>query len=408
MYCCTNINTDVIWIGVNDRKTARFENYIPLDAGVTYNSYLILDEKICIIDGVDIGEGQEFFSKIESTIGNASVDYIVVNHVEPDHSGSIKALLKIYPNIKVVGNAKTIAMLNDFGLSLNESQVHIVKEKDVLNLGKHQLTFYMMPMVHWPESMVTYDMTDKLLFSNDAFGSFGALDGAIFDDEVNNEFFEEEMRRYYSNIVGKYGAPVNGILKKLVGLEISCICPSHGLLWRKNIDRVIKKYKRWANMEPEAEGVVIVYGSMYGHTAEMAEILGRELGNRGIQDVIIFDSSKTDHSYIFSKIWKYKGLMVGSCAHNNDIYPKLGQLLHKLENYGLKNRYFGIFGNMMWNGGGVKRINEFAANLPGLEVIGEPIEIKGAVTPLQRDRLIELASMMADKIIADRALQEIV
>ncbi|MCI5725061.1 MAG: FprA family A-type flavoprotein [Fusobacterium gastrosuis] len=402
MYCCTKVNDDVLWIGVNDRKTARFENYIPLDAGVTYNSYLIMDEKICIIDGVDAGEGGEFFSKIEAAIGTKKIDYIVVNHVEPDHSGSIKGLLKIYPEMKVVGNVKTIAMLKDFGLTLKDEQISIVKEKDILDLGKHKLTFYTMPMVHWPESMVTYDLTDKILFSNDAFGSFGALDGAIFDDEVNNEFFEDEMRRYYSNIVGKYGAPVNGIMKKLANVEIKMLAPSHGLLWRKNIDRVLRKYQLWANMEPEKEGVVIVYASMYGHTAEMAEILGRELGNSGIQDVIIYDCSKIDHSYIFSSIWKYKGLMIGSCAHNNAIYPKLEPLLHKLANYGLKNRYLGIFGNMMWNGGGVKGITDFAAGLPGLEVLGEPIEIKGAVTPLQRDKLIELASIMAEKLKADR------
>ncbi|MDO4690626.1 MAG: FprA family A-type flavoprotein [Fusobacterium sp.] len=402
MYCCTKVNDDIIWIGVNDRKTPRFENYIPLDAGVTYNSYLIIDEKICIIDGVEAGEGGEFYSKIEATIGNSKIDYIVVNHVEPDHSGAIKGLVKLYPEIKIVGNVKTIMMLKDLGLNLKDDQVVVVKEKDVLDLGKHKLTFYMMPMVHWPESMSTYDMTDKILFSNDAFGSFGTLDGGIFDDEVNNEFFEDEMRRYYSNIVGKYGAPVNGIMKKLANVEISVIAPAHGLLWRKNIPEVFKKYQLWANMEAEKEGVVILYASMYGHTAEMAEVLGRELGNRGITDVIIYDCSKTDQSYIFSSIWKYKGLMIGSCAHNNDIYPRLQPVLHKLANYGLKNRYLGIFGNMMWNGGGVKGICDFAASLPGLEVLTEPIEAKGAVTPLQRDKLIELASIMAEKLIAER------
>ena len=458
MYCCTKINNDIIWIGVNDRKTERFENYIPLDNGVTYNSYLILDEKICIIDGVEEGENGNFLGKIEAMIGTAPVDYIIVNHVEPDHSGSIKNMLKIYPEIKVVGNAKTIMMLKLLGVDLPDERivvvkekdvldlgkhkltfylmpmVHwpesmatyditdkilfsndafgsfgtlderivVVKEKDVLDLGKHKLTFYLMPMVHWPESMATYDITDKILFSNDAFGSFGTLDGGVFDDEVNTDFFTDEMRRYYSNIVGKFGAPVNAVLKKLSSVEISCICPSHGLIWRKYIKEIIERYQKWANMEPTKEGVVIVYGSMYGHTAEMAEVLGRELGNRGIKDVIIYDSSKTDHSYIFSTIWKYKALILGSCAHNNDIYPKMEPLLHKLENYGLKNRYLGIFGNMMWSGGGVKRIKEFADTLTGLEQVGEPIEIKGHVTPAERDRLIELANLMADKLIADR------
>ena len=402
MYKSTKIKDDIVWIGVNDRKIEKWESHIPLDFGVTYNSYVILDEKICIIDGVEEGENGDFFRKLEATIGDRQVDYIIINHVEPDHSGSIKSLLKMYPNIKVVGNAKSISILKLLDIDIPNDRAVVVKEKDVLDLGKHKLTFYLMPMVHWPESMATYDTTDKILFSNDAFGSFGALDGAIFNDEANLNIFENEMRRYYSNIVGKLGAPVNAILKKLSSVEISCICPSHGLIWRKYIKEIIERYQKWANMEPTKEGVVIVYGSMYGHTAEMAEVLGRELGNRGIKDVIIYDSSKTDHSYIFSTIWKYKALILGSCAHNNDIYPKMEPLLHKLENYGLKNRYLGIFGNMMWSGGGVKRIKEFADTLTGLEQIGEPIEIKGHVTPAERDKLIELANLMADKLIADR------
>ena len=402
MYCCTKINNDIIWIGVNDRKTERFENYIPLDNGVTYNSYLILDEKICIIDGVEEGENGNFLGKIEAMIGTAPVDYIIVNHVEPDHSGSIKNLLKIYPELKVVGNAKTIMMLKLLGVDLPDERIVVVKEKDVLDLGKHKLTFYLMPMVHWPESMATYDTTDKILFSNDAFGSFGALDGAIFNDEANLNIFENEMRRYYSNIVGKLGAPVNAILKKLSSVEISCICPSHGLIWRKDIDKVIKKYQKWANIEAEEEGVVIIYGSMYGHTTEMAEILARQLDERGIKNVQIYDSSKFDISYLFSAIWKYKGLMIGTCTHYNMAFPKIEPLLQKLENYGLKNRYLGIFGNMLWSGGGVKRVKEFADRLTGLEQIGEPVEVKGHVTPIDREKLIELANLMADKLIADR------
>ena len=402
MYCCTKINNDIIWIGVNDRKTERFENYIPLDNGVTYNSYLILDEKICIIDGVEEGENGNFLGKIEAMIGTAPVDYIIVNHVEPDHSGSIKNMLKIYPEIKVVGNAKTIMMLKLLGVDLPDERIVVVKEKDVLDLGKHKLTFYLMPMVHWPESMATYDMTDKILFSNDAFGSFGTLDGGVFDDEVNTDFFTDEMRRYYSNIVGKFGAPVNAVLKKLSSVEISCICPSHGLIWRKDIDKVIKKYQKWANIEAEEEGVVIIYGSMYGHTTEMAEILARQLDERGIKNVQIYDSSKFDISYLFSAIWKYKGLMIGTCTHYNMAFPKIEPLLQKLENYGLKNRYLGIFGNMLWSGGGVKRVKEFADRLTGLEQIGEPVEVKGHVTPVDREKLIELANLMADKLIADR------
>ena len=402
MYKSTKIKDDIVWIGVNDRKIEKWESHIPLDYGVTYNSYVILDEKICIIDGVEEGENGDFFRKLEATIGDRKVDYIIINHVEPDHSGSIKSLLKMYPNIKVVGNAKSISILKLLNIDVPDDRAIVVKEKDILDLGKHKLTFYLMPMVHWPESMATYDTTDKILFSNDAFGSFGALDGAIFNDEANLNIFENEMRRYYSNIVGKLGAPVNAILKKLSSVEISCICPSHGLIWRKNIDEVIEKYQKWANIEAEEEGVVIIYGSMYGHTTEMAEILARQLDERGIKNVQIYDSSKLDISYLFSSIWKYKGLMIGTCTHYNMAFPKIEPLLQKLENYGLKNRYLGIFGNMLWSGGGVKRVKEFAERLTGLEQIGEAIEIKGHVTDSDREKLIELANLMADKLIADR------
>ena len=392
---------DLYYIGVNDRDTNLFENMWPLPEGVAYNSYLIVDEKTALLDTVKITKVNGFIENLKKNLNGRDLDYLIIHHMEPDHSGCYLSVLDVYPNLTFVGNKKAKAMFKDY-LDMEPENFIEVKDGETLSLGKRTLTFVNTPMVHWPESMVSYESTDKILFSQDIFGGFGALNGTIFDDEMNFDFFRDEMRRYYSNIVGKFGAPVNAVLKKLSSLEISCICPSHGLIWRKYIKELIERYQKWANMEPTKEGVVIVYGSMYGHTAEMAEYLGRELGNRGIKDVIIFDSSKTDHSYIFSTIWKYKGLMLGSCAHNNDVYPKMEPLLHKLQNYGLKNRYLGIFGNMMWSGGGVKKIKEFADSLPGLEQIGEPIEIKGHVTPIERDRLIELANLMADKLIADR------
>ena len=402
MYFCTKITNDVTWIGVNDRKTERFENYIPLPYGVTYNSYFIDDEKTCVIDAVEIGSASTLLDKIADCLEGRTLDYIIINHVEPDHSSGLKEVLKIYPDIKVVGNSKTIGMLKAFCLDFPEDNFVTIKEGDILDLGKHKLTFTMMPMVHWPESMTTYDITDKILFSNDAFGSFGALDGGIFDDQVNFDFYEGEMRRYYSNIVGKYGMQVTNVIKKLANIEIKYICPSHGLLWRDDIPKVISLYESWAKFEPQAEGVVIVYGSMYGNTAKMAEILGRKLNCCGIKEVKIYDASKTDHTYIVSEIWKYKGLMIGSCAHNNSVYPKIEPLLHKLENYGLKNRYLGIFGTMMWSGGGVRGIQAFADKLNGIEVVGDPVEVKG--TPKAEDiaRLEVIAEEMAAKLIAER------
>ena len=402
MYCCTKVTNDVSWIGVNDRKTERFENYMPLPYGVAYNSYLISDEKTCVIDAVEFGSSALYIEKVILGLDGKNLDYIVINHVEPDHSSGLKDILRVFPNVKVVGNAKTLGMLRAFNIEFPDENFVTVKEGDILDLGKHKLTFAMIPMVHWPESMVTYDTTEKILFSNDAFGGFGALDGGIFDDEVNFDFYIDEMRRYYANIVGKYGAQVTSAIKKLSGLEIKLICPSHGLIWRKDIAKVVSLYSTWAQLLPEEEGVVIVYGSMYGNTAKMAEIIGRELNAQGIKEVKIYDASKTDHSFIVAEIWKYKGLVIGSCAHNNSVYPKVQPLLHKLENYGLKNRYLGIFGTMMWSGGGVRGIEAFANGLKGIEVIAEPVEVKG--TPKVEDvaRLENIARELAAKLIAER------
>lgn len=402
MYFCTNITDDISWIGVNDRKTERFENYIPLPNGVTYNSYFINDEKTCVIDAVEIGTASVFVDKVFEYLQGRELDYIVINHVEPDHSSGLKEIIRLFPKIKVVGNSKTLGMIQAFSHDFPVENFVTIKEGEILDLGKHKLSFYMMPMVHWPESMVTYCIDEKVLFSNDAFGSFGALDGGIFDDQVNFEFYQSEMRRYYSNIVGKYGVQVVNAIKKLGGLDIKFICPSHGLIWRQDIKKVISLYENWAKFEPECEGVVIVYGSMYGNTARMAEILGKTLSCFGIKEVKIYDASKTDHSFIISEIWKYKGLMIGSCAHNNAVYPKVEPLLNKLQNYGLKNKFIGIFGSMMWSGGGVKGIQTFAESLKGLEIVGESLEIKGAPNPEDIEKLELLAEKMALKICSER------
>lgn len=396
------VTEKVFWIGTNDRKTERFENYLPLPLGVAYNSYLINDEKTCIIDTVDFSMAGLFIEKINGILQGKKLDYIIVNHMEPDHSGALHDVMTYFPEAKVVGNVLTLKMIKAFMPNFDESKFICIKEGDILDLGTHKLTFAMVPMVHWPESMVTYDTTEKILFSNDAFGSFCTLDGGIFDDEINFSFFEDEMRRYYSNIVGKYGQQVLAAIKKLGGLEIKFICPSHGILWRKNVSVVINHFANWASFTPEEEGVVIVYGTLYGTTGKMANIIARELAHNGIKNIKIYDSSKTDHSFIISDIWKYKGLILGSAAHNNDVYPMMQGLLHKLQNYGLKNRYLGIFGNMLWSGGGVRGIKAFADALPGLEVVAEPIEAKGEPTSEDQRKLEELAKVMADKLKAER------
>ncbi|MGL6169285.1 MAG: FprA family A-type flavoprotein [Fusobacteriaceae bacterium] len=396
------ITEKVFWIGTNDRKTERFENYLPLPQGVAYNSYLINDEKTCIIDTVDFSTAGLFIEKINGILKGKPLNYIIVNHMEPDHSGSLSEVMSQFPEAKIIGNVITLKMIKAFIHNFDEKKFICIKEGDTLNLGTHVLTFAMVPMVHWPESMVTYDITDKILFSNDAFGSFGTLDGGIFDDEINFSFYEDEMRRYYANIVGKYGTQVLNAIKKLGALEIKYICPSHGILWRQDVSVVIDLFSKWASFTPEAEGVIIVYGTLYGTTAKMANVIARELSWNGIKNIKIYDASKTDHSYIISDIWKYKGLIIGSAAHNNDVYPALQGLLHKLKNYGLKNRYLGIFGNMLWSGGGVKGIEAFAAALPGIEVIGESVEAKGEPTLEDQIRLENIAKAMAEKLKSER------
>jgi len=397
-----NITNKVYWIGANDRKTERFENYMPLPMGVAYNSYAIVDEKTCLIDTVEFGVEGLFMEKLEKVLAGRDLDYIVVNHMEPDHSGALRDVMMKYPNAKIVGNNKTFPMVKAFFHDADETRFQVIKEGDMLDLGHHKLTFAMVPMVHWPESMVTFDTTENILFSNDAFGSFGALNGGLFDDEVNFDLYEDEMRRYYANIVGKYGMQVQNAIKKLAALDIKYICPSHGILWRKDIARVIRHFDYWSRLEPEAEGVVIVYGSMYGNTAKMANAIATELGKQGIKEIKVYDASKTDHSFIISDIWKYKGLIIGSCSHNNALYPKVQPLLHKLQNYTLKNRYLGIFGNMMWSGGGVRGIEAFSDALNGLEVIADPVEAKGNPTKDDYAKLEEIAKKMADRLKADR------
>ncbi|MGL5051190.1 MAG: FprA family A-type flavoprotein [Fusobacteriaceae bacterium] len=399
MYFCTNVTDTVSWIGVNDRKTERFENYIPLPEGITYNSYFIDDEKTCVVDTVEMSSESSFFDKIEGNLKGRKLDYLIVNHMEPDHSGALSDLMRFYPETKIVGNIKTLDMIKAFIHKFDEDKFYLIKEGDVLDLGYHKLTFAMIPMVHWPESMVTYDLTEKIVFSNDAFGSFKAIDGGVFDDEVDFSIYEDEMRRYYANIVGKFGVQVVNAIKKLSTLEIKYICPSHGIVWRKEISKVIQHFDNWGKFIPDEVGVVIAYGSMYGNTAKMAEALARELLSFGIKNIKVYDVSKTDSSFIISDVWKYKGLMLGSCSHNNALYPKMEPIISKLQNYGLKNRFLGIFGNKLWSGGGVRGIQTFGDALSGIEIVGEAVEAKGNPTESDYIKLRELAKAMAHKIL---------
>ena len=317
--------------------------------------------------------------------------------MEPDHSGSMLALLGAYPDMQIVGNKKTFPFIEGFyGIKKN---FYEVGEGDSIDLGTHKLTFYMTPMVHWPETMMTYDETSKILFSMDAFGGFGSLDGGIFDDEINFEFYEDETRRYYSNIVAKYSAMVQRSLKKLAALDIKIVAPTHGPIWRTHPEKIISLYDKWSRFEAE-KGVVIVYGSMYGNTAKMADYLARVIAENGIKDVKVYDASKTHSSYILSDVWKYKNVVLGSCAYNTKVFSSVEIVLAKLSGAGLKDRYVSVFGNKSWSGGGVSGIDAFVSEI-GWEKIGPSIEATYSPKSEEFEALKALGKEIADRLNAE-------
>jgi flavorubredoxin len=390
-----NLTDDIYFLGVNDRRTSLFENFWPLPTGVTYNSYLIVDEKVCLIDTVDRKFTDDYFERLDDILGERVIDYLVINHVEPDHSGSLKAISEKYPSVIMIGNKKTFPMVENFyGITGNRM---IVDDGDSLDLGRHKLNFHTIPMVHWPESMVTYESTSQILFSNDAFGSFGTLDGGVFDDEINPLVYNDEVIRYFSNIVGKYCPHTQRALTKLEGLTFKQIAPSHGLIWRSQIDWIMEKYQKWSSYTTD-KGVVIVFGSMYGNTEKMADAIGRQLAVRGIKNLKIYDASKTHISYIISEIFKYKGVIIGSCAYNNEMFPAVEAVVREIEHKGIKNHLLGIFGSYSWNGGGVKNLEKFAEDIKW-EVVNPSVEEKGTLKSDKFQESLNLANVMADKLV---------
>lgn len=369
------ISNKINYLGTNDRKKELFENNWPLPNGVAYNSYLINDDKTALVDTLEFGSKDDYLDVIASQLGGKPLDYIIVNHMEPDHSSMIGVLLKFYPEVKVVSNIKAFKMLEAY-FKISPDNFLEVKEGEVLDLGYHKLTFYITPWVHWPETMMTYDKTDKVLFSCDAFGSFGTLDGGIFDDEINFAFYEDEMRRYYSNIVGKYSNMVQKAFAKLKEVDIKVICPSHGPIWRTNPAKAVELYDKWSRHESE-EGVVIAYASMYGNTEKMADYLARLIAERGIKNIRIYDVSKTHASFIISEIWKYRGVVLGSSAYNAGMHPMMEHLCHELSVVGPKDKNYALFGSYSWNGGGLKSLIAFSEKV-SWNKIAEPVELIGA------------------------------
>lgn len=393
------IKGKVHYVGVNDRTKALFENLWPLPYGVSYNSYLIADDDmVALVDTVDVAFFEQYLKKIRSVIGDRKIDYLIINHMEPDHSGAIALIKQYYPEIVLVGNKKTFDMVEGYYGVTGER--YVVGDGDFLKLGHHNLRFYLVPMVHWPETMVTYDETEKILFSGDAFGCFGALNGGCIDRNINTDIYWNEMRRYYANIVGKFGNPVQKALQKCSGLDIRTICPTHGPVWEEKIPQVVEMYDKLSRYEGE-EGVVIAYGTMYGNTEELAEAIAEELSAQGIRNIVLHNVSHTYHSYILADIFKYKGLIVGCTTYNMHLYPEMESLLSKVAAREMKNRVMGYFGSYTWASAAVKKLGEFAEKLK-FELVGNPVEMKQAMKQDNYAQAKELAKAMADRLKADR------
>lgn len=388
------IANQIYYVGVNDRQKTLFENMWPLPYGVSYNAYLIVDEQTVLIDTVDVCYSDLFLKKVAEALQGRTLDYLIVNHMEPDHAGSIRLLRQQYPDVKIVGNTKTFGMLAGFhGIT---DGLYEVKEGDTLNTGAHQLSFYMAPMVHWPEVMVTYDATDKILFSADAFGTYGTLDGAVVDKDMDCSHYWDEMVRYYANIVGKYGNPVQRALQKLSALEIKTICSTHGPVWQEHVAKAVGIYDRLSRYEAE-DGVVILYGSMYGHTEQMAEVVAAALADNGVKRIVMHNVSKTPASYILADVFRYKGIIVGSPTYSNQLFPEVEAVLSKIELREVKNRLFGYFGSFSWAGAAVKRLAAFGEKMKW-ETVGTPAEQKQGMTAADYAACYALGEAMAKKL----------
>ena len=396
MRCTRNVCQDIVWVGADDRRQMLFEAVYPSPHGMSYNSYLILDEKCTLIDTVDRAVTDVFLENIESTLAGRALDYLVVQHMEPDHSATLFDVLLRYPDCTVVCNQKIYDMIIAFkGRAVN---AHIVKDGDVLSLGKHSLRFIFAPMVHWPEVMVSYDEYSGTLFSADAFGTFGALGGALFADEVNFERDHlDEARRYYCNIVGKYGAQVKSLLSKASNLDIKRVCPLHGFVWRENIDYYVNKYLLWAGYEPEERGVMIAYASVYGNTENVANVLACRLYDRGVR-AVLYDVSATDHSHIVAEAFKYSHLVFASATYNGGAFSRMEHLLGDLAAHGIRDRKLSFIENGSWAPSALKKMKDIISPLKGMEILGDGISFKSAMHTDCDGNLDKLVDLIASTI----------
>ncbi len=396
MHCLKKITEDLTWVGGNDRRLAMFEGVYSVPDGVSYNSYVMLDEKTVLFDTVDRAVSRVFFENLSEVLGERTLDYLVVHHMEPDHSFTLEEVVLRYPNVKIICNAKIVTMIKQFFDFDIDSRAIVVKEGDVISTGRHQLTFYMAPMVHWPEVMMTYDTADGILFSADAFGCFGALNGAIFADEVNFEQnYMDEARRYYANIIGKYGPQVQAILKKISALEIRLLCPLHGFVWRKDIEKYVEKYDKWSTYTPEEEGVVIAYASIYGNTENAAEILAARLWDRGIK-AMMFDVSVTHASEIMTAAFRYSHLVFASTTYNNGIFVSMEALIFDIVAHNLQKRTVAVIENGSWAPASDKLMRAELGKCKNFNILENKLSIKSSMKKSQLAELEALVQAIAE------------
>ena len=396
MYSCRKITDDLVYVGVDDRRLPLFENIFPLDRGVAYNSYLLLDEKTVLLDSCDQTVAHQFLENIEFALGGRTLDYLMIHHMEPDHCGSILEIYRRYPKLSIIANMKTFQMLDQFfSLSLPEEQKIVVKDGEDFSFGKHSFKFLFAPMVHWPEVMFSYDTTDSILFSADAFGIFGCNNGNIFADEQNykEKDFLDDTRRYYANIVGKYGPQTQAALKKASAYSIKMICPLHGPIWREDISFILNKYDLWSRYVPEEQAALIVYNSVYGHTESIMNYFAMELGSRGVRNIRIYDVSKTDFSYIIGEIFRASHLIIGATTYNNGLFPKMESLLTDMKNLNVQNRKDAVIENGTWAPQSAKLLKGFLDGMKDMSYIGESLTVKSST--VNREALEALADAVA-------------
>lgn len=400
MHCTRNISDSVVWVGGSDRRIALFENLFPVPRGVAYNSYLILDQKTALMDTVDSSISRRFLENIAHALNGRPLDYLIINHMEPDHCSAIEDLMLRYPGLTIIGNSKTLSLISQFYDMNLEGRTLAVKEKDTLSLGSHTLRFYFTPMVHWPEVMMTFEESEGLLFSADAFGSFGALNGNLFDDEINfSRDWLDDCRRYYCNIVGKYGAQVQAALKKLSPLPIRVICPLHGPVWRTDPAFLLEKYVKWSLYQPEESSVAVFYASMYGDTENAADIVAAGLADLGVKNIAVYDISSTHVSTLIAETFRCSHLVLAAPTYNAGIYPAMLNFLHDMKALNLQNRTVALIENGSWAPSSAKLIRELLDEMKNITILEPVVSIRSSLKENTRTSLDEMTRAVAASLL---------